>query len=853
MDNPCCILTQEQSKTFINGHEKEKYIFFLKATGLERVNDELLKAHADLDETKDSIANSRESKVKKKEALHSLQTTMTSLKALDKHEDDIQECIGKTFWCDVQDAEQVVETLESKKAAYVKNLNLAEKRLLDQEKKLENLGSNDDAAAVIEELENEQKGVEKTLVDAAQAYKEKMILESECKVVLQTLQGHLDVHRQRLKDVRDEIATLQAVSMKDAAESERIVLEKIESCRVSLNQAESDSVQADAKSRETSTELERAKATYAQTVRQRDHSQRAMDSSKRELSDMQREGSSGRLNRFHNNMSSAVSDMKATSFQSNVCGPLGVNILLKDEHKHLGSAVEKGLWHSLSSFVVDNSADRFKLSNILKKYNLNTTSKIFMQSKRPRYRVNVNRDVPNAVYLLDTIQVESDTVFNALVDQDRIDQIVITQTERESDANFVTTINGNRQFLPGISQAITMDGRTISYRNGNKASEQTGYHYKKLLAADTSEIIANLTNTINRDEAEIAEINSSLHTISQNVSQLEKQRRLDEADVLRSSKEMQKFRKILSDLQVEYSDLQTTNSAGQTDFVSLEAEAVDLADAISEVERRLENANSDLQSARQEMKECLAEKRRLESKRKAIKAKQNEQQEIIENHINIMQGLSRDVDKASNEVEKLRKTVAGADLAIEEKLLVVKEKTETAVRLTPEHIKDWDGKPLALARNDNRENLNKKMNRLKGMIEEGKRKAGLEGYTMEILTHRIMLASEDYETFRREHDTIKSRSKHLSKDIESRVQMWNKQVKHYSKLVSRSFDTYMQQRGFSGTVEFDHKNHLLTVKSQTDNANDSTRCTNLKQMSGGERSYTALCLLLALGHVVSHK
>jgi chromosome segregation ATPase len=63
----------------------------------------------------------------------------------------------------------------------------------------------------------------------------------------------------------------------------------------------------------------------------------------------------------------------------------------------------------------------------------------------------------------------------------------------------------------------------------------------------------------------------------------------------------------------------------------------------------------------------------------------------------------------------------------------------------------------------------------------------------------------------------------------------------------------MQQRGFSGTVEFDHKNHLLTVKSQTDNANDSTRCTNLKQMSGGERSYTALCLLLALGHVVSHK
>jgi structural maintenance of chromosomes protein 6 len=30
VDNPCCILSQEQSKSFINGAEKEKYEFFLK-------------------------------------------------------------------------------------------------------------------------------------------------------------------------------------------------------------------------------------------------------------------------------------------------------------------------------------------------------------------------------------------------------------------------------------------------------------------------------------------------------------------------------------------------------------------------------------------------------------------------------------------------------------------------------------------------------------------------------------------------------------------------------------------------------------------------------------------------------
>lgn len=30
IDNPCCVLTQEESKKFIGGHERDKYDFFLK-------------------------------------------------------------------------------------------------------------------------------------------------------------------------------------------------------------------------------------------------------------------------------------------------------------------------------------------------------------------------------------------------------------------------------------------------------------------------------------------------------------------------------------------------------------------------------------------------------------------------------------------------------------------------------------------------------------------------------------------------------------------------------------------------------------------------------------------------------
>ena len=42
----------------------------------------------------------------------------------------------------------------------------------------------------------------------------------------------------------------------------------------------------------------------------------------------------------------------------------------------------------------------------------------------------------------------------------------------------------------------------------------------------------------------------------------------------------------------------------------------------------------------------------------------------------------------------------------------------------------------------------------------------------------------------------------------------------------------------------------MKIECQTDNFDENTQCTDVKQLSGGERSFTTLCLLLALGHVI---
>lgn len=57
----------------------------------------------------------------------------------------------------------------------------------------------------------------------------------------------------------------------------------------------------------------------------------------------------------------------------------------------------------------------------------------------------------------------------------------------------------------------------------------------------------------------------------------------------------------------------------------------------------------------------------------------------------------------------------------------------------------------------------------------------------------------------------------------------------------------MNRKGSSGTVGFNHKEKTLDLIVQKDNQDENSQTADVKALSGGERSYTTLALLLALG------
>ena len=77
---------------------------------------------------------------------------------------------------------------------------------------------------------------------------------------------------------------------------------------------------------------------------------------------------------------------------------------------------------------------------------------------------------------------------------------------------------------------MTVDGRTILYRNGNKSSEMNRFPYRQLLAEDTQEVIQNLYQQMQalrqenlETERELDELRLEEKKLNDNRKQIESQ------------------------------------------------------------------------------------------------------------------------------------------------------------------------------------------------------------------------------------------------------------------------------------------------------------------------------------------
>lgn len=116
VDTPCCILTQEESKRLIHGSAKEKYEFFIKATGLKHLHEELTVGEADVTECEENMARAKPQVLQLKSDFDQAKVKAQEFKQLDEIEGNIRLTTAKLFWDEVRTIEGSIDTLKGELA-----------------------------------------------------------------------------------------------------------------------------------------------------------------------------------------------------------------------------------------------------------------------------------------------------------------------------------------------------------------------------------------------------------------------------------------------------------------------------------------------------------------------------------------------------------------------------------------------------------------------------------------------------------------------------------------------------------------------------------------------------------------
>jgi chromosome segregation ATPase len=110
-----------------------------------------------------------------------------------------------------------------------------------------------------------------------------------------------------------------------------------------------------------------------------------------------------------------------------------------------------------------------------------------------------------------------------------------------------------------------------------------------------------------------------------------------------------------------------------------------------------------------------------------------------------------------------------------------------------------------------------------------------------------MRAQSDLDGNMKQIEAIKENVALLAEDMDARHRKWLQFREHIVNMTRDTFNEILNRKGSSGDLEFSHSEGTLDLCVQKDSTQESMQTKDVKALSGGERSFRTLALLLALG------
>lgn len=584
-----------------------------------------------------------------------------------------------------------------------------------------------------------------------------------------------------------------------------------------------------------------------QTALEREEQQvvREIDRAKQEYSQVS--SSSSRVAVFGADMVSFCAEIARESFRGPVLGPVGTCVTLKEGMEEWSQALERALGPLLRAFIVTDPDDRDRLSALAARRNLRQLT-IVTQPRHDRYRVQGIPGGEGSVLLaLDCLNIEHDILFNCLVDQLNIDRVALGKNEDVILQNYVEGQGRAQRLRYGLHSAIDAKGNVIKYLNGNQSSEANRFPCLNILAKSSAEVLAGIQQSITEKERQVVSLRNRKLAVAGEISSGRKQLDSIDSQLSRITKEISKLQRDKREAETKLAEQQ---DASRIDTTALEQEISELQASIETVSNQMALLQVEINDSKQEVEEKLKEKRRIEAERARLVDQAKQQEQRIEEIMRRRRLAERKLSDIKKRVDDKKQEAARYQTQLAKAHEDLNTRTECAMEETRKLITDWDEEPLEIDAHETRAYLEKKCKELKAELIQGQNDAGLRGENVEMVKARYEKAKIDFEKAQRIMEEVEKNLDSLQTDKEQRRKKWLGALRANTKSTKEKFDNYVQAKGAAGTVEFNHKEHSLTIQFQVDNADQTSIRNDVRNLSGGERSFVTFSLLLALGHVI---
>ncbi|KAI8642202.1 hypothetical protein BD408DRAFT_443709 [Parasitella parasitica] len=503
-------------------------------------------------------------------------------------------------------------------------------------------------------------------------------------------------------------------------------------------------------------------------------------------------------------------------------GPFGSTLeLLQPE---FANVLESVLNKSMNGFVVETFKDRDLLVKILRHYQMHYIS-VFV-SDFDIFDYSSGEPDPHYITALRALKFSDEWVKRQLITMNKVEKMLLMKNrERADEIMFRKPKN--------IDLCFTDQGYKVGGKSGMKTESVDKFRGIPRFQKDVEGAISYERNIINETNVQLGEKNDEWKIVCQKVRELENQRR----ECQRGEHAIKREIAVL-----ESSIAQKKETLKEEDPVDLNIFHDDIAECDEKTKRYISQFNV-INAQMIEVNKTLTE---ITRKIEALQSRETERLSMSDTYKfkieKIEQTKTRYLEKLSN-------------LNVQAQTMKVRhERSRGIYNESNNMLKSWleqsaEDYPDRYETNRKPEVIERDIRHYEGVAQESANRAGM---SLTEAQEQTYTALKEYEEAKKVISGLLKIQKSMGKMLTARIEKWEA-FRAYISLAAKSyFGYYLHLRGDEGSLRFNHSAKKLEIRVSTgDQYSKGSRQKDSRSLSGGEKSFSQISLLLSLWQSIS--